>query len=72
MFKIYDGREQFYQWDIDRKLVLDADISQVHFGNSAISNSLVCETYKENGLVLVNVPNILLQKDLRLDVYAYD
>lgn len=73
MFKIYDGREQFYQWDIDRKLIIeDAAITQVHFCNRTDVCSLVCETYQEDGLTLVNVPNILLQTDWRINVYAYD
>lgn len=73
MFKIYDGRNQFYQWDLDRKLIVeDADISQVHFCNRTDDCSLVCETYTEDGLTLVNVPNILLQTDWRINVYAYD
>lgn len=73
MFKIYDGRNQFYQWDIDRKLIVeDATIDQVHFCNRTDDCSLVCETYTENGLNLVNVPNILLQTDWRINVYAYD
>lgn len=72
MFKIYDGREQFYQWDIDRKLIVyDEGITEVHFCNKTDDCSLVCETYKENGLTLVNVPNILLQDDWRINVYAY-
>ena len=73
MFKIYDGRNQFYQWDLDRKLIVeDANISQVHFCNRTDDCSLVCETYTEDGLTLVNVPNILLQTDWRINVYAYD
>lgn len=73
MFQIYDGRSQFYQWDIDRKLIVDdAEITQVHFCNRTDSCSLVCETYTEDGLTLVNVPNILLQTDWRINVYAYD
>ena len=73
MFKIYDGREQFYQWDVDRKIIVeDAAITQVHFCNRTDSCSLVCETYQEDGLTLVNVPNILLQTDWRINVYAYD
>ena len=73
MFKIYDGREHFYQWDVDRKLIIeDAAITQVHFCNRTGECSLVCETYQENGLTLVNVPNILLQTDWRINVYAYD
>ena len=73
MFKIYDGRDRFYQWDVDRKLIIeDATITQVHFCNRTDECSLVCETYQENGLTLVNVPNILLQTDWRINVYAYD
>ena len=73
MFKIYDGRSHFYQWDIDRKLIVeDASISEVHFCNQTDNYSLVCKTYIEDGLNLVNVPNILLQNDWRINVYAYD
>jgi 3-dehydroquinate dehydratase len=73
LFQIYDGRSQFYQWDIDRKLIVeDAEITQVHFCNRTGDCSLVCETYVEDGLTLVNVPNILLQTDWRINVYAYD
>ena len=73
MFKIYDGRSHFYQWDIDRKLIVeDASISEVHFCNQTDNNGLVCKTYIEDGLNLVNVPNILLQNDWRINVYAYD
>lgn len=73
MFKIYDGRDRFYQWDVDRKLIIeDATITQVHFCNRTDECSLVCETYQEDGLTLVNVPNILLQTDWRINVYAYD
>jgi hypothetical protein len=73
LFKIYDGRDRFYQWDIDRKLIVDdAEITQVHFCNRTDECSLVCETYAEDGLTLVNVPNILLQQDWRINVYAYN
>ena len=73
MFKIYDGRSQFYQWDIDRKLIVeDASINQVHFCNRTDTCSLVCDVYDEEGLRLVNVPNILLQQDWRINVYGYD
>ena len=73
MFKIYDGRQHFYQWDLDRKLIVDdAEITEVHFCNRTDDCSLVCETYTEDGLTLVNVPNILLQEDWRINVYAYD
>lgn len=73
MFRIYDGRDKFYQWDLDRKLIVaDAAIIEVHFCNRVDGCSLVCETYQENGLTVVNVPNILLQNTWWLHVYAYD
>ena len=73
MFRIYDGRTDFYQWDIDRKLIIeDSSINQVHFCNRTDSCSLVCEVYEENGQRLVNVPNVLLQNDWRINVYGYD
>lgn len=44
MFKIYDGRETFYQWDINQKLIVDDDsITEVHFSNRTNSYSLVCD-----------------------------
>lgn len=73
MFKIYDGREYFYQWDIDRKLIIeDPDVKEVHFTNRATNDAYVCETYAEDDKTLVNVPNILLQTNWRIQVYAYD
>lgn len=73
MFKIQDGREVFYQWDIDRRLIVeDSAVSQVHFCNRTGECSLVCATFVENGVTLVNVPNILLQYNWGINVYAYD
>lgn len=73
MFKLQDGRDHFWQWDSDRKLIIeDASITEVHFSNRTDDYSLVCETYVENGITLVNVPNILLQTDWRIHVYAVD
>lgn len=73
MFKIYDGREHFYQWDSDCKLIIDdGSVSAVHFCNRTSDCSIVCNVYKENGQYLVNVPNILFQNDRDIHVYAYD
>lgn len=73
MFQLEDGREQFYQWDINRKLIVeDTNIKQVHFCNRTDSCSLVCKPYVENGKYLVDVPNILLQSAWKVRVYAYD
>ena len=73
MFKIHDGREFFYQWDLDRKLIVeDTSINHIHFCNQTDSNALVCEIYDEDGLRLVNVPNVLLQESWRITAYGYD
>lgn len=73
MFSIYDGRKDFYQWDLNRKLIVkDSNVKQVHFCNKTSDCSLVCETYTEDGVTLVNVPNILLQTNWRIFVYGYD
>lgn len=72
MFNIYDGRSNFYQWDINQKLIVeDSTVIEVHFCNKTDDCALVCETYKENGLTLVNVPNILLQDNWDIRAYAY-
>lgn len=73
MFRIYDGREQFFQWDLDRKLIVDDDnITEVHFCNRTAECALPVATYKEGELTLVNVPNLILQESFRMNVYAYD
>ena len=77
MFYIEDGREHFYQWDTDRRIVVeDQSIKEVHFCNRTGDCSLVCEVYFHDndfgGVYVANVPNILLQTDWKIRVYAYD
>lgn len=72
MFKIEDGRLSFYQWDLNQRLIVeDASVTEVHFCNRTDDCSLVCEVYEEDGKRLVNVPNILLQDNWTIRVYAY-
>lgn len=72
MFKIIDGRDALWQWDKDRQLIVEDDsITEVHFCNCTDDVALVCEVFYRDGLYLVNVPNILLQKDWDIRVYAY-
>ena len=72
MFKIYDGREHFWQWDLNQKLIVeDPTINEVHFCNRTDKDSLPVEVYEDNGLRVANVPNILLQEDLKIKAYAY-
>lgn len=73
MFKILDGRSHFYQWDLDRKLiVLDKTINKVYFCNRMSSCSIVRTVYEVNGMRLVDVPNIVLQESFKMNVYGFD
>lgn len=75
MFTIEDGREHFYQWDINRRIrVDDPTITEVHFCNRTDECSLVVNTYTDDtydGKVYADVPNILLQDTWNIRVYAY-
>lgn len=69
MFKIADGREYFYQWDLDRQVTVDdTTITEVHFCNRTDECSLVVEVIDG----LANVPNILLQNSFDIRVFGYD
>ena len=69
MFRIADGREHFYQWDLDRQVIVDdPSIAEVHFCNRTEDVSLVVEVVDG----LANVPNILLQSSFDMRVFAYD
>ena len=73
MFSIYDGREKFFQWDLNRKLIVyEPSIKEVHFSNCLCERARKCETYTEGNLTLVDVPNELLQEYLDIYVYGYD
>ena len=41
IFKIYDGRTSFWQWDTNQKLiVLDETIDEVHFSNRDMTHAI--------------------------------
>lgn len=68
MIKIYDGRTEFYQWDLNRKIIVsDPTVTEAHFCNKTGDCSLVVEV--KDGLA--DVPNILLQTDWPINVYLY-
>ena len=72
MFKIYDGRKEFYQWDLNQKLIVsDKEVNEVHFCNRTDDCSLVCEVYELDGVRVVDVPNVLLQDAWRIRAFAY-
>ena len=70
--KIYDGRSSFWQWDLEQKLIVPEHLgSEIHFSNPKYDKTPVCDVYDLDSVRLVNVPNIMLQDDLPLTVYAY-
>lgn len=72
MFKIYDGRTSFWQWDTNQKLiVLDKTITEVHFSNRDMQHSITKYVYEKDGIRLCNVPDIILQLPRNLVAYAY-
>ena len=72
MFQILDGRNEFFQWDLNRQIkVNDKTITQIHFCNKTEENSLVCDVYELEGVRVADVPNILLQQAWPIRVYAY-
>ena len=82
MFRIADGRECFYQWDLDRQIIVDdPTIKEVHFCNRTDSCSLVVEVEDLeifadakpiSVLRTANVPNIILQSSFDIRVFGYD
>lgn len=72
IFKIYDGRTSFWQWDTGQKLiVLDESVNQVHFSNKNMTHSIVKKVYEKDGMRLCNVPDLILQMPKNLIAYAY-
>lgn len=73
IFKIYDGRTKFWQWDTGQKLiVLDESITEVHFSNRNMEHSKKKTVYKDkDGVRVVHIPDLLLQLPKNLIAYAY-
>ena len=74
-FQIPDGREKFYQWDLDQRLRcvgVDAG-AEIHFSTPLEDerDALVVYSYEEDGAVWADVPNELLQCGGVCTVYAY-
>ena len=72
IFKIYDGRTHFWQWDTRQKLiVLDDRITEVRFSNRNMEHSKRRPVITDkDGVRICNVPDILLQLPKNLIAYA--
>lgn len=74
IFRIADGRKDFFQWDSRQSLIIENYIplcNQVHFCNGSTSEALVVEVKEENGIRYCDVPNILLQEAGQIRCYTF-
>lgn len=72
LFTLADGRRSFYQWDVDRQLIVhDEACTEVHFFNGSDNRCPVCTVKTQDGLRLVDVPNILLQDTRSITAFAF-
>lgn len=67
MLTLNDGRSELWQWDTGRKLTVDAECSQVHFSNKVFGRSVDVDVVDG----VANIPDILLQTDKDLSVWAF-
>lgn len=72
IFKIFDGRTNFWQWDTKQKLiVLDERITEVRFSNRDMEHSKRRPVYTDkDGVRVCSVPDLLLQLPKNLIAYA--
>ena len=67
MLDLNDGRDELWQWDTGRTLIVDTDCSQVHFSNKVFGRSI--DVNVANGVAII--PDVLLQTDKDLNVWAF-
>lgn len=69
--KIYDGRDKFYQWDYNQKIITSnlKVGDEIHFFDRNQTNALVVLAYEFNGAIVADVPNILLTKSSPIKAY---
>ena len=71
--------DTLYQWDKNQKLEISGlsvpNTPEIHFVNNSMSVALVRQAQKDrDGIITVDIPNVLLEKSLPIDVYicAYE
>lgn len=73
MIWIEDGRKHLFQWDLNRRLVVDnAEATEVHYHTSNKEEDLRVLIENENDIRVAKIPNELLQKSGVFRIYLYD
>lgn len=72
IFKIYDGRNNFWQWDTKQKLiVLDDNVTEVRFSRNDMQSSKRSIVYTDaHGINLCDIPDLFLQTPKNFIAYA--
>ena len=70
---IYNGRESFYQWDLNQKVTSETFQvgDKIHFYSLRHPTALATKAYALDGKVVADVPNILLQTTNPIKIYRY-
>lgn len=72
--KLTDGREHFFQWDLNRSIIVEGcpNMTQAHFYSMGETCALAVTNIKklDNGSFEIPVPNILLQKTFPIYLYV--
>lgn len=71
---IYGGKPKFYQWDLNQRVTHEGLSvgDSVHFSSMKQPNALPVTAYELDGVVVADVPNILLQSPHPIFVYLVD
>lgn len=65
-------KNKFYQWDLERTLeIVDNIVTEVHFKKFTDNKLYVCEVYDNNGVRVVDIPNILFTTPEKFTAYFY-
>ena len=71
--------DPLYQWDKNQRLEISGlsvpNTPEIHFVNKSMLEALVRQARKDaNGIITVDIPNVILEKSLPIDVYicAYE
>jgi hypothetical protein len=71
--------DPLYQWDKNQRLEISGltvpNTPEIHFVNKSMSEAFVRQAQKDaNGIITVDIPNVILEKPLPIDVYicAYE
>ena len=70
MIELIGGR--LFQWDVDRQIKINTSEPniEIHFAHYGDAKALVVKMVENDGYFGANIPNILLQRSGRLNVYV--